>query len=109
MADYPLERVAFFGALPDDVTAKDVIIALCSLFENGVLDHAIEFTGPGLKAFPLILGLRYPTYQLSGELSRRVFMKPSLRNLVAGKGDDSTAHYSRERGCVVCNPSKGGS
>ncbi|KAL9638099.1 MAG: hypothetical protein Q9164_001782 [Protoblastenia rupestris] len=39
-------RVHFTGALPQGVTGKDVIVALCGLFsKDEVLNHAIEFTG----------------------------------------------------------------
>jgi homoaconitate hydratase len=42
----PIARVTFTGVLPKGVTGKDVIVALCGLFNNDeVLNHAIEFTG----------------------------------------------------------------
>ncbi|KAI1006988.1 Homoaconitase [Podosphaera aphanis] len=42
----PVAKVTFTGLLPRGVTGKDVIIALCGLFNNDeVLNHAIEFTG----------------------------------------------------------------
>lgn len=42
----PVARVRFDGVLPRGVTGKDVIVALCGLFNNDeVLNHAIEFTG----------------------------------------------------------------
>jgi homoaconitate hydratase len=42
----PIARVTFTGVLPIGVTGKDVIVALCGLFNNDeVLNHAIEFTG----------------------------------------------------------------
>ncbi|KAK3701550.1 mitochondrial Homoaconitase [Vermiconidia calcicola] len=42
----PIAKVTFTGALPEGVTGKDVIVALCGLFNNDeVLNHAIEFTG----------------------------------------------------------------
>jgi homoaconitate hydratase len=41
----PVARVTFTGTLPAGVTGKDVIVALCGLFKNDVLNHAIEFTG----------------------------------------------------------------
>ncbi|KAI7006148.1 Homoaconitase, partial [Hortaea werneckii] len=41
-----IARVNFTGILPEGVTGKDVIVALCGLFNNDeVLNHAIEFTG----------------------------------------------------------------
>ena len=42
----PVAKVTFTGVLPKGVTGKDVIIALCGLFDkDDVLNHAIEFTG----------------------------------------------------------------
>ncbi|KAH8427102.1 homoaconitase LysF [Aspergillus melleus] len=41
----PVAKVTFTGTLPEGVTGKDVIVALCGLFKSDVLNHAIEFTG----------------------------------------------------------------
>lgn len=42
----PVARVELTGILPKGVSGKDVIIALCGLFnKDDVLNHAIEFTG----------------------------------------------------------------
>lgn len=42
----PVANVVFKGLLPKGVTGKDVIVALCGLFDkDDVLNHAIEFTG----------------------------------------------------------------
>jgi homoaconitate hydratase len=42
----PIAKVTFTGILPEGVTGKDAIVALCGLFNNDeVLNHAIEFTG----------------------------------------------------------------
>ncbi|MCJ1390757.1 mitochondrial Homoaconitase [Xylographa bjoerkii] len=42
----PIAKVTFNGLLPEGVTGKDVIVALCGLFsKDEVLNHAIEFTG----------------------------------------------------------------
>ncbi len=42
----PVAKITFTGSLPKGVTGKDVIIALCGLFNSDeVLNHAIEFTG----------------------------------------------------------------
>lgn len=42
----PIAKVTFNGVLPQGVTGKDVIIALCGLFsKDEVLNHAIEFAG----------------------------------------------------------------
>ncbi|KAF7591989.1 mitochondrial Homoaconitase [Aspergillus hancockii] len=43
----PVAKVTLTGVLPPGVTGKDVIVALCGLFDkDDVLNHAIEFTGP---------------------------------------------------------------
>ncbi|KAF7543669.1 hypothetical protein G7Z17_g10554 [Cylindrodendrum hubeiense] len=42
----PIAKVTFTGVLPVGVTGKDVIVALCGLFnQDDVLNHAIEFNG----------------------------------------------------------------
>lgn len=42
----PVAKVTLTGVLPKGCTGKDVIVALCGLFNNDdVLNHAIEFTG----------------------------------------------------------------
>lgn len=42
----PIANVKFLGTLPKGVTGKDVIVALCGLFnKDEVLNHAIEFSG----------------------------------------------------------------
>jgi homoaconitate hydratase len=46
----PIAKVELTGQLQKGVTGKDVIIALCGFFNNDeVLNHAIEFTGDGIK------------------------------------------------------------
>ncbi|QIX01391.1 hypothetical protein AMS68_006908 [Peltaster fructicola] len=52
----PIAKVTFTGVLPAGVTGKDVIVALCGLFNNDeVLNHAIEFTGSAetMKSLPI--------------------------------------------------------
>ncbi|KAL4967263.1 homoaconitase LysF [Aspergillus stella-maris] len=42
----PIAKITLTGVLPVGVTGKDVIVALCGLFnKDDVLNHAIEFTG----------------------------------------------------------------
>ncbi|KAK6952312.1 mitochondrial Homoaconitase [Daldinia eschscholtzii] len=42
----PIAKITFTGILPRGVTGKDVIVALCGLFnQDEVLNHALEFTG----------------------------------------------------------------
>ena len=46
----PIAKVELKGRLRKGVTGKDLIIALCGFFNNDeVLNHAIEFTGEGVK------------------------------------------------------------
>ncbi|EGR45316.1 homoaconitase-like protein [Trichoderma reesei QM6a] len=42
----PVAKITFTGLLPVGVTGKDVILSLCSLFNNDeVLNHCVEFAG----------------------------------------------------------------
>jgi len=46
----PIAKVELKGKLNQGVSGKDVIITLCGFFNNDeVLNHAIEFTGEGIK------------------------------------------------------------
>jgi homoaconitate hydratase len=50
----PVTRCAFVGELRPGVAAKDVIITLCGRFSNDeVLNHAVEFTGPGVRSLSI--------------------------------------------------------
>lgn len=52
----PIAKVTLTGVLPMGVTGKDVIVALCGLFNNDeVLNHAIEFSGSEqtLRSLPI--------------------------------------------------------
>jgi len=47
-------QVVLDGALPDGATGKDVIIALCGLYnKEEVLNAAVEFTGPGVAGLSM--------------------------------------------------------
>jgi homoaconitate hydratase len=47
----PVAKVILEGTLRPGVTAKDIIVTLCGFFnEDDVLNHAVEFTGPGVSA-----------------------------------------------------------
>jgi aconitase A len=46
--------VELHGKLLEGVTGKDVIITLCGLFnKDDVLNHAVEFTGDGVKTLSI--------------------------------------------------------
>src|SRR5881392_1390495 len=50
----PGARVTLRGELPAGVVGKDVIIALCGLFnQDEVLNHAVEFTGDGVASLTM--------------------------------------------------------
>lgn len=42
-------KVVLKGKMQPGVTGKDVILALCSALPDTVLNHALEFAGPGIK------------------------------------------------------------
>lgn len=46
-------QVVLEGKLAAGVTGKDVIIALCELYDDEVLNAAIEFSGPGVASLPM--------------------------------------------------------
>lgn len=50
----PVAQVELKGELPHGVSGKDIIVALCGLFnQDQVLNHAIEFTGDSLHRLPI--------------------------------------------------------
>src|ERR1041384_3498383 len=50
----PVAKVVLKGTLSPGVVGKDVIIALCGLFnKDEVLNHAVEFAGDGLANLPM--------------------------------------------------------
>src|SRR6266498_870164 len=50
----PVAKVVLKGRLSPGVTGKDVIIALCGLFnKDEVLNHAVEFMGDGVTNLPM--------------------------------------------------------
>ncbi len=50
----PVAKVELYGRLKPRVSGKDVILALCGYFnQDEVLNHAIEFTGEGVKYLSL--------------------------------------------------------
>lgn len=50
----PVARVVLKGKLRDGVVGKDVIVALCGVFnKDEVLNHAVEFTGEGVASLSI--------------------------------------------------------
>ncbi|SCW04055.1 LAFE_0H04918g1_1 [Lachancea fermentati] len=50
----PVAQVELKGQLPHGISGKDIIVALCGVFnKDQVLNHAIEFTGDSLEKIPV--------------------------------------------------------
>jgi homoaconitate hydratase len=50
----PVAKVILKGTLPPGVVGKDVIVALCGVFnKDEVLNHAVEFSGDGVAALTI--------------------------------------------------------
>ncbi len=50
----PVARVILTGTLPERCSGKDVILTLCGLYnQDEVLNHAVEFSGPGLDSLSI--------------------------------------------------------
>ena len=79
-------QVVLEGKLPDGVSGKDVIIALCGLYNHDeALNAAIEFTGPGLAS--LTMDARFSIANMSTEWGPIVCWFPV---------DDVTIRYLRK-------------
>src|SRR5438105_1063564 len=76
-------QVVLEGKLPDGATGKDVIIALCGLYNHDeVLNAAVEFSGPGVAS--LSIDARFSISNMSTEWGPLVGWFPV---------DDVTIHY----------------
>ena len=50
----PTVQVRLDGSLPDDASAKDLVLTLCHLHDgDDILEAAIEFTGPGVASLDM--------------------------------------------------------
>jgi homoaconitate hydratase len=79
-------QVVLEGALPPGSTGKDVIIALCGLYKDEVLNAAVEFTGPGVAG--LSISERMTIANMSTEWGALVGWFPA---------DTTTLAYLRDR------------
>jgi homoaconitate hydratase len=80
-------QVLLEGSLPAGVTGKDVIIALCGLYDHGeVLNAAVEFSGPGVAA--LGVGARMAIANMTTEWGALVGWFPA---------DEKTLDFIRKR------------
>ncbi|KAJ5859458.1 hypothetical protein N7534_004735 [Penicillium rubens] len=77
----PVARVTFTGTLPAGVTGKDVIVALCGLFNSDVLNHAIEFTGSEETMESLLVDSRLTIANMTTEWGALTGLFPIDRTL----------------------------
>lgn len=98
----PIAKVTFTGLLPRGVTGKDVIVALCGLFNNDeVLNHAIEFTGSDLTLSSLPIDDRLTISNMTTEWGAVAGVFPIDNNLKAWLRAKATAS-------ALLNPELGG-
>ncbi|OTA98691.1 hypothetical protein M426DRAFT_325765 [Hypoxylon sp. CI-4A] len=99
----PIAKVTFTGMLPQGVTGKDVIIALCALFnQDEVLNHAIEFTGSDLTLSTLPIDDRLTVSNMTTEWGAVAGIFPIDSKLKSWLRAKAT-------GSAILNPDLGGS
>src|SRR5438477_1530666 len=91
-------KVMLKGNLSPGVTGKDVIIALCGLFnKDEVLNHAVEFMGDGVANLPM--SARMTIANMTTEWGALAGVFPF---------DEVTVNYLRSRVGAFSNPSRPG-
>src|SRR5436190_1959717 len=91
-------RVMLKGSLSPGVTGKDVIIALCGLFnKDEVLNHAVEFVGDGVTNLPM--SARMTIANMTTEWGALAGVFPF---------DEVTVNYLRSRVPEFTNPKRPG-
>ncbi len=91
-------KVVLKGNLSAGVTGKDVIIALCGLFnKDEVLNHAVEFLGDGVTNLPM--SARLTIANMTTEWGALAGVFPF---------DEVTVNYLRSRVDVFTNPARPG-
>jgi homoaconitate hydratase len=91
-------KVVLKGKLSPGVTGKDVIIALCGLFnKDEVLNHAVEFVGDGVAAFSM--DARMTIANMTTEWGALAGVFPF---------DEVTVNYLRSRVDAFSNPARPG-
>jgi homoaconitate hydratase len=91
-------RVILKGKLSPGVTGKDVIIALCGLFnKDEVLNHAVEFLGDGVAKLPM--SARMTIANMTTEWGTLAGVFPF---------DEVTVNYLRSRVTEFSNPNRPG-
>src|SRR5438105_4925980 len=93
-----LAKMVLMGNLSPGVTGKDVIIALCGLFnKDEVLNHAVEFVGDGVANLPM--SARMTIANMTTEWGALAGVFPF---------DEVTVHYLRSRVPKFTNPKRSG-
>src|SRR3989454_5216820 len=94
----PIAKVVLKGKLSAGVTGKDVIIALCGLFnKDEVLNHAVEFMGDGVANLPM--SARMTIANMTTEWGALAGVFPF---------DQTTMNYLRSRVPEFSNPKRPG-
>lgn len=94
----PVAKVVLKGKLSSGVVGKDVIIALCGLFnKDEVLNHAVEFVGDGVTRLPM--SARMTIANMTTEWGALAGVFPF---------DDITVNYLRSRVPEFTNPRRPG-
>ncbi|KAI3393771.1 hypothetical protein diail_3730 [Diaporthe ilicicola] len=94
----PVAQVTLTGTLPPGVTGKDVIVALCGLFNSDVLNHAVEFTGSEETMASISVDNRLTISNMSTEWSALSAMFPIDRTLerwLRYKATEAAMHEDR--------------
>src|SRR5436189_3659691 len=94
----PVAKVVLKGSLSPGVVGKDVIIALCGLFnKDEVLNHAVEFMGDGMANLPM--SARMTIANMTTEWGALAGVFPF---------DEVTGNYLRSRVPEFSNPNRPG-
>src|SRR6201997_5355364 len=94
----PVAKVVLKGKLSPGVTGKDVIIALCGLFnKDEVLNHAVEFVGDAIATLPM--SARMTIANMTTEWGALAGVFPF---------DEITVGYMRSRISEFTNPNRPG-
>src|SRR4249919_2188852 len=94
----PVAKVVLKGRLSPGVVGKDVIIALCGLFnKDEVLNHAVEFMGDGMSNLPM--SARMTIANMTTEWGALAGVFPF---------DEVTVNYLRSRVPEFTNPKRPG-
>jgi len=94
----PVAKVVLKGKLSPGVVGKDVIIALCGLFnKDEVLNHAVEFLGDGVTNLPM--SARMTISNMTTEWGALAGVFPF---------DEVTVNYLRSRVAEFTNPERPG-